>query len=324
MKKEIFWTALALSLLLAACKAPAQASTENGTIPQTETETKARAVYDCGFADELRGDPQCGGYRYTNGTATYIILQRGNDVRVEFESTVRPDMNMCAARIGGKTVYVKGGAVFEDTENRYPLPIDQSTAASDWLFDELRTYGSFAYAGEQMIDGEACDLLTASKTEKSEGSPALDYDMYAVSFTYQDGIAYEATFFDCSDPSLNLLSGELPPAFGTGVDWTVDLETATVCNTATGESCAADIRFLETRHIDASAPSETVTEARVCVSRQTGRIERITIQDAEETRDYMMQYPESVEAIDVDGLPVMDDETIQYVTAMIALIMQSL
>ena len=322
MKRSFFAIVIALSVVLSSCAAVSTdpQETQSGSVSGTD----GGAVDYDGFVESLKGDPERCGYRYVKNGAEYTILQRGNDVRVEFKSTIDPDMDMSAYRIDGKTVYVKGTTYFEDKDNQYTIPTDKNTAAPDWIYDEIRNYGEFEYYGESTEDGVVFDILKGTKTEENAAVPDFDYDEYELFFTYKDGQNYHGKYFDCSDKTKNLFSGDVPSEFLTDNAWTVDIEGKRVYNTATGESYSSAVDLIDTFRYDPSTPKEITKEAEIVINRDTRQVYKVIISSDEGVDEYFMLYPDVIEAINTDGLEEMTAEEAEYAATMILLMIKSL
>lgn len=274
------------------------------------------------FIETLSSDPNCCGYQYTNSAATYIINQRGADVSISFESTTRPDMNMSASCVNGETIYVGQGAYFIDAAHKYQIPVYADSSVVDWIFDELKKYDTYSYSGNETVDGVLCDILSSSKKETINNSLDIDYDQYEVIIIWRDGQQHIMSYFDCSDKSYNVFSGDAPDEVIVGA-WTVDFENNIVKNTETNESFPAEIKLVN-QYKSSNEVKESVRTVKVFINRETQKVVKIQIESDDGIDEYVMLYPDTIKPVSIEGLKEMDSEAAEYVVNMTILMVSSL
>lgn len=274
------------------------------------------------YVKDLTADAKSCGYEYSNGTAVYTVKQRGGDGSISFVSSADPSMNMRMSSVGGRVIYANDTAFFEDTKNEYSLPFDDGTVM-DWLFDELKTYGVFAYEKEETTDGKVYDFLKSSKTVKADNEMNVEYDQYTITFTYKDGKAYTAEFFDCADESQDLIAGERPDEITVSNGWKVDIGNKKLYQSDSSESYDITVSLVDSKK-NSGTPTDQESTAELMIDRSTKQLHQVTITTADQTDVYTLLYPDAIDEIGTDGLNDMPTEQREYTASMIALMKKSL
>ena len=274
------------------------------------------------YVKDLTADAGSCGYEYSNGTAVYTVKQRGGDGSINFVSSADPSMNMRMSSVGGRVIYANDTAYFEDTENEYTLPFDDGTVM-DWLFDELKTYGDFAYEKEETTDGKVYDFLKSSKTVKADDEMNVEYDKYEITFTYKDGKVYTAEFFDCADESQDLISGERPDEITISNGWKVDIGNKKLYQSDSSESYDITVSLVDSQK-NSGTPAEQESTAELMIERSTKQLCQVTITTADQTGVYTLLYPDAIDEIDTGRLSDMPTQQREYTASMIALMKKSL
>lgn len=274
------------------------------------------------YVKNLTADAGSCGYEYSNGIAVYTVKQRGSDGSVNYVSSADPSMNMRMSSVGGRVIYANDTEYFVDTENEYSLPFDDGTVM-DWLFDELKTYSDFAYEKEETTDGKVYDFLNSSKTVKADDEMNVEYDQYAITFTYKDGKKYTADFFDCADESQDLISGERPDEISVNNGWKVDIGNKKLYRSDSSESY--DITFcLVDSQKNSGTPAEQESTAELMIDRSTKQLHQVKITTDDQTAVYTLLYPDAIDEIVTDGLSDMPTQQREHTASMIALMKKSL
>ena len=274
------------------------------------------------YVKNLTADAGSCGYEYSNGSAVYTVKQRGSDGSISFVSSADPSKNMRMSSVGGRVIYANDTSFFEDTENEYQLPFDDGTVM-DWLFDELKSYGDFAYEKEENTDGKVYDFLTSSKTVKADNEVSVEYDKYAITFTYKDGKEYTADYYDCADESQDLISGERPDEIAISNGWKVDIGNKKLYQSVSFESYDITVSLVDSKK-NSGTSAEQESTAELMIDRGTKQLCQVTITTADQTGVYTLLYPDAIDEIDTDGLSDMPAQQREYTASMIALMKKSL
>ena len=272
-----------------------------------------------GFIASLKGDPACGGYVYTNGAASYTLIQRGDDVRLDFISANSPDGDLCASRVDGQTVYADKTSYYVDTDNKYPLPVTSGGSVTDWIFEELKTYGNYTADEPVAENGVLYDVLTSTKTETVKKDVTdVACDKYEIFVEWKDGKRYVMNYYDFEDSDIDVFMGNVPYEISADTNWRVDAEKGLLYNTKTNETYKTVVTFLESYKPTGETEEYTKT-ANIYVDKKTKEVYKIKIRIGGETDEYTFLHPDKIDPVSIEGLAKMNDAEAEHAAIMASL-----
>lgn len=310
---------LSLFLVIGFC-----ACANNSSLINDDSKTQKSAPTYENYIEELSSDPNSCGYLYSRNGATYTIVQKGNDVRIDFETPYNDDMCMSASRVNGQTVFVDKQSYFIDAAEKYGLPVDADSAVTDWLFDELKKYDNFIVSDTKTIDNVQYDILTATKKETLQ-KDAVDvaYNKYEVFLEWKDGQNYIMTCYVFDNEGPNVFRGNVPSEVSSDINWYIDEENNVLYNVSTNESYNAIITLLES-YTPSGEIEESTKTVNVFVNRESQKVYKIQVVHSDFSDEYILLYPDAIAPVSTDGLEEMDASAAERVATMITLMLASL